>query len=380
MRYILTERYRLRGWQDMHTAVYDTVLKTAMFFPKQRFIQLMRCDGAHEVDEGNLPEEDRKFFEELKRGKVIRPAGFIEFLLPEQEYKVYPATYKRQAHWSVTGACNLKCRHCFMSAPHARHGVPSHEQIIAIADQLAECGIFQVGLTGGEPLIREDFLEIIDALNEREIGIAVIYTNGWLVDEAFLNELDRRQLKKACLMPMLIVAGNHVREDLAGDQENSWKSRFKARGIQTEIILKGLGELDDIAMKTGGSTNMLTPITVQNVEFNLSGIDTQIKNKINSMSKGKPVSLMEDRLKHEIIREIFDKIAVCISKVLLQASNNTGIKDIIMSGGVSSSRYIRRQVSEEMEKEDIIVYFDESDLATDNGIGIALLGGKFIWD
>ena len=194
MRYILSERYRLRGWQNMHTAVYDTASKTARYLPKQRFLQLMRCDGAHELDEKALSEEDRKFYEVLKKEKVIRPAGFIDFLLPEQEYKVYPATYKRQVHWSITGACNLKCRHCFMSAPHAKHGAPSHEQIIAIADQLAECGIFQVGLTGGEPLIREDFLEIIDALNEREIGIAVIYTNGWLVDEAFLNELDKRKV------------------------------------------------------------------------------------------------------------------------------------------------------------------------------------------
>ncbi len=169
-------------------------------------------------------------------------------------------------------------------------------------------------------------------------------------------------------------------ECIGGSKDISFGQVIDRAGVLMGYSFPAGQELDDIAMKTGGSTNMLTPITVQNVEFNLSGIDTQIKNKINSMSKGKPVSLMEDRLKHEIIREIFDKIAVCISKVLLQASNKTGIKDIIMSGGVSSSRYIRRQVSEEMEKEDIIVYFDESDLATDNGIGIALLGGKFIWD
>ena len=99
--------------------------------------------------------------------------------------------------WSVTGACNLACRHCFMSAPHAKHGSPSHEQIIAIADQLAECGVSQVGITGGEPLIREDFLDIIDALNERDIAIATLYTNGWLVDEALLDELDKRHVHPA---------------------------------------------------------------------------------------------------------------------------------------------------------------------------------------
>ena len=194
MKYILDERYRLRGWQDAHTGIYDTRKKEPAFLPKDLFLFMMRCDGAHDVDETRLSEREKKLFEENRRIGAIRPAGFGEFLKPEQEYKAYPAPYKRQVHWSITGACNLKCRHCFMSAPHARHGVPTHEQIIAIADQLAECDIFQASLTGGEPLTREDFLEIIDALNEREIGISVLFTNGWLVDEAFLDELEKRRV------------------------------------------------------------------------------------------------------------------------------------------------------------------------------------------
>ena len=194
MRYILDERYRLRGWQKLPAALYDTQRKQPVFLPKARFLQLMYCDGAHELDEAQLPEDEKRFIEASKAEGVIRPAGFAEFLQPEQAYRLYPAQYRRQAHWSLTGACNLKCRHCFMSAPAAKHGSPSREQLLAVADQLAECGVFQVGLTGGEPLIRSDFLDIVDALNEREIGIDVIFTNGWLVDEALLDELDRRRV------------------------------------------------------------------------------------------------------------------------------------------------------------------------------------------
>ena len=169
-------------------------------------------------------------------------------------------------------------------------------------------------------------------------------------------------------------------ECIGGSKDISFGQVLDRAGVLLGFAFPAGHALDEIAMKTSGSTNMLTPIKVENIEFNLSGIDTQIKSKINSMSKGKPVSLMEDRLKNEIIREIFNKISDCIYKVLLQASEKTGIKDIIMSGGVSSSRYIRRYVSDAMEKHDIIVYFDESDLASDNGVGIALLGGKYIWD
>ncbi|MBO4365758.1 MAG: radical SAM protein, partial [Eggerthellaceae bacterium] len=172
MRYVLNKRYRFRGWQKARTGLFDRTHKRATFLEKEKYQLLLQCDGAHDLDLAKLPEEHRSFLEEQLEKDIVHPAEPMEYLLPEQEYMVYPCEYKEEIQWSITGACNLECRHCFMSAPHAKHGSPSHGQIIQIADQLAECGIFQVGLTGGEPLIREDLLDIIDALNEREIGIS----------------------------------------------------------------------------------------------------------------------------------------------------------------------------------------------------------------
>jgi len=82
-----------------------------------------------------------------------------------------------------------------MSAPNAKHGSPTHEQLMDVVEQLAECGVCSVGITGGEPLVRKDFLDIIDALVEREIAVSTIYTNGWLVDEVLLDELEKRGVR-----------------------------------------------------------------------------------------------------------------------------------------------------------------------------------------
>ena len=49
-----------------------------------------------------------------------------------------------------------------MSAPHAKHGSPTKGQLMSVVNQLAECRVFTVGITGEEPLIREDFFEILD--------------------------------------------------------------------------------------------------------------------------------------------------------------------------------------------------------------------------
>ena len=194
MRYVLDDRYRFRGWQKSRTGLVDCARKRASFLERGKYQLLLQCDGAHDLDLEQLSGDDREFLEELLERDVVRPAWPAQYLLPEQEYMVYPAEYEEEVQWSVTGACNLRCRHCFMSAPHAKHGAPSHEQIIQIADQLAECGVLRVGITGGEPLVREDLLDIVDALGERGIGISSIYTNGWLLDEAFLDELDKRHM------------------------------------------------------------------------------------------------------------------------------------------------------------------------------------------
>ena len=87
-----------------------------------------------------------------------------------------------------------------MSAPEVNaHELP-HKDVMKIIDQLAECGVMRVSLTGGEPLIRNDFLEIVDALHERNIVIDQIYSNGALVTEKLLSELNKRDIHPSFLM------------------------------------------------------------------------------------------------------------------------------------------------------------------------------------
>ena len=52
--------------------------------------------------------------------------------------------------------------------------------------------------------------------------------------------------KKVVLEPLMIVAGDHANNDMAGDDEDSWKSQFTAAGYEVECILKGLGEMPAI--------------------------------------------------------------------------------------------------------------------------------------
>jgi sirohydrochlorin cobaltochelatase len=53
-------------------------------------------------------------------------------------------------------------------------------------------------------------------------------------------------VKKTVLLPLMIVAGDHANNDMAGDDEDSWKSILEEEGYEVTPVLKGLGEYPGI--------------------------------------------------------------------------------------------------------------------------------------
>lgn len=165
------------------------------FINESLFQALQLCDGSVNVSLPLVPQESRDNLNMLERQGVIERCAYGVGLSDEQRYRKYDARYVQVAHWSITGKCNYKCKHCYMSAPDAKLGELSHDEIMRMIDEIAECGIMQVSLTGGEPLIRADFEEILAALAERHIWITQIYSNGFKVRPALLDSLDRYGFK-----------------------------------------------------------------------------------------------------------------------------------------------------------------------------------------
>ncbi len=51
---------------------------------------------------------------------------------------------------------------------------------------------------------------------------------------------------KVVLEPLMVVAGDHANNDMAGDEDGSWKTTFENAGYQVECIIKGLGQFESI--------------------------------------------------------------------------------------------------------------------------------------
>lgn len=61
-----------------------------------------------------------------------------------------------------------------------------------------------------------------------------------------LLELKKHKVEHVLLMPLMLVAGDHARNDLAGDEEDSWKSKLAAQGFSVRASLEGLGSYPEV--------------------------------------------------------------------------------------------------------------------------------------
>ncbi len=197
IRYILDPRYALRGWKLLPFGLQYYYKSMTEFFLPDTYRLLEACDGQTDIMWNSLDERERELYMKWEKGGFIHRAVPGDMLLPYQRYQYYDARFKESVHWSITGRCNYKCRHCFMSAPHAAQGEPTWEQLMTMLDAFGRCGIHNVDLTGGEPMVRRDFWELVDEILKRGINITTLYSNGLLITDKFLDRLEARNMHPA---------------------------------------------------------------------------------------------------------------------------------------------------------------------------------------
>lgn len=78
--------------------------------------------------------------------------------------------------------------------------------------------------------------------NKGLTNIFIATVDGSKTIEDIIKELKGKNIKKVKLKPFMLVAGEHAINDMASEDEDSWKSILTKEGFQVELCLKGLGE------------------------------------------------------------------------------------------------------------------------------------------
>ena len=78
-----------------------------------------------------------------------------------------------------------------------------------------------------------------------EMGLKNVFVysvEGWPNLETVLPKLKKNNIKNVTLMPLMMVAGDHATNDMAGDEPDSHKSILRAAGYNVNVYLHGIGE------------------------------------------------------------------------------------------------------------------------------------------
>ena len=248
MKYIMNPQIALRSWQLVPCAYYIRGVREAKKLSREEFDFLLGCDGNTELEPSELSRslEERGFIREANEGECLS-----EWQRPRFHFNRYfPA-----ANWSITGKCNYNCKHCFMAADNAHLMREfSREEWTRLVEDFDACGVQTITLTGGEPLLHPDFLDIMREIYRRGMVVMDLNTNGSLLTPEILEEF-----RKIGAVPLIKISfdciGHH---DWMRGKEGAEQEAMRAidlcieKGfqvmVQTCIHKYNLGTLFDTAV------------------------------------------------------------------------------------------------------------------------------------
>ena len=169
---------------------------------------------------------------------------------------------------------------------------------------------------------------------------------------------------------LLKVCGNKI-DIIGGSKDISFGQVIDRAGVRLGMPFPCGAEFDRISLETDDMSAHLKDIPNDGLKINLSGLDTQAARVIE---KG-----LNSEYRDMFVKEILNKISNSLIALTEKAVIATDIKDILFTGGVSSSRFIFEKLHAHFNDTGIKIEFGNQGLSSDNAVGIALLGGHALW-
>ena len=163
----------------------------------------------------------------------LRDKPVRKFEVNRELYTVFPIPFlsaPMSVDIFITNQCNLKCVHCFSSRDEQKVNQLSLKELQSTFDQLEMMGVFEVRITGGEPLQHPDIYEILRTLRARRFR-KVILTNGTMLNEKIVG-----MLKESGIIPTVSLDDSRAKEHgLFRGSEGSFERTIKALDLLREF-------------------------------------------------------------------------------------------------------------------------------------------------
>lgn len=183
MKYILSDNIALRSWWKVPYAYYIRHALNPQGLKKEEYNLLCLCDGNEEI-------EDSPLLQDLIKRKLCRPAKEGERLTEWQKEKICDNRLFPSISLMITGKCNFNCLHCFNAADNARlQGEFTLDEAKKLIREAEECGVNAFTITGGEPMLHPNFMEIIREIYDHGMYVRELNTNGFFITKEILDEM-----------------------------------------------------------------------------------------------------------------------------------------------------------------------------------------------
>lgn len=90
------------------------------------------------------------------------------------------------------------------------------------------------------------YLAMNEVFQGLDPNVFVGTVEGYPTLDDILPKLREKKVSKVYLVPFMLVAGDHARNDMAGNEPDSWKSMLTKNGFGCEVVLKGTAEYPEI--------------------------------------------------------------------------------------------------------------------------------------
>jgi len=149
--------------------------------------------------------------------------------------------------YAVTKACNLRCLHCHVSAREAMNDELSLREASAAIEEMKDLGTQALVLSGGEPLLRKDFvLNLAEYCVEAGI-LPAILTNGLLLNNKVAQELKDAGIKAVGLPIDSILPENHDKlRNMKGAFEKAVKAIRACLTVDLEVVVTTMALKDTV--------------------------------------------------------------------------------------------------------------------------------------
>ena len=183
--------------------------------------------------------------------------------------KYHRTTY---AVWELTLRCNLACIHCGSRAGDARSNELSLDEALDLVGQLADIGIREVSLIGGEAFLRPDWLEVAREIRRQGIRLAMT-TGGYGLGPKIAEQMADIGFSRVSVS----IDGLEKTHDHLRGKPNSWQWCFRA-----------LKALQDVGIEASSNTqlNRLTAPELPRVYENLRNAGVRVWQVQNTVPMG----------------------------------------------------------------------------------------------